>query len=133
MITLDQAVELVWHALDDAIGGEIYIKKIPSMRVVDIAKAINPNARLEQVGIRPGEKLHEQMVGTEDAPYTYEYSGHYKILPAINDWFLDKRRIGAGTPVPDGFSYSSENNVDWMSIQDLSGWISRNIDDLKTT
>ena len=103
MITLDQAVELVWHALDDAIGGEIY-KKIPSMRVVDIAKAINPNARLEQVGIRPGEKLHEQMVGTEDAPYTYEYSGHYKILPAINDWFLDKRRIGAGTPVPDGFS-----------------------------
>ena len=116
MITLDQAVELVWHALDDAIGGEIYIKK-SSMRVVDIAKAINPNARLEQVGIRPGEKLHEQMVGTEDAPYTYEYSGHYKILPAINDWFLDKRRIGAGTPVPDGFSYSSENNVDWMSIQ----------------
>ena len=73
MISLEEGVELVWHALNDMKGGEIYIKKIPSMKVTDIAKAISSDTTQEIVGIRPGEKLHEQMIGFEDAPYTYEY------------------------------------------------------------
>ena len=81
MISLEEGVELVWHALNDMKGGEIYIKKIPSMKVTDIAKAISSDTTQEIVGIRPGEKLHEQMIGFEDAPYTYEYPDHYKILP----------------------------------------------------
>ena len=80
MITLEQGVELVWHAFDDMLGGEIYVKKIPSMRVVDLAKVVAPKASHKIVGIRPGEKLHEQMVGLEDAHFTYEYDNYYKIL-----------------------------------------------------
>ena len=82
MITLEQGVDLVWHAFEDMVGGEIYVKKIPSMKVTDVAKAVAPAAIHDIVGIRPGEKLHEQMIGSEDAPYTYEYSEHFKVLPA---------------------------------------------------
>ena len=84
MVTLEQAVELVWRAFDDMEGGEIYVKKLPSMRVADIALAIDPLAELETVGFRPGEKLHEQMIGVEDARHTYEYNGYFKILPTID-------------------------------------------------
>ena len=96
MITLDQGIEFVFDAFADMLGGEIYIKKIPSMNIIDIAKAIDPNAKHEVIGIRPGEKLHEQMIGEDDAAYTYEYDDYYKILPAINDWHLDKQRIKRG-------------------------------------
>lgn len=81
MITLEEGVDLVWHAFDDMVGGEVYVKKIPSMNIIDIARAVAPEAQHKIVGIRPGEKLHEQMIAPEDAPYTYEYSEHYKILP----------------------------------------------------
>src|SRR5690554_2663203 len=110
MITLEQGVELVWHAFEDMVGGEIYVKKIPSMKVTDLAAAIAPAARQEIVGIRPGEKLHEQMIGEEDASHTYEYPRHYKILPAIHEWDKDEERIKDGTPVPEGFRYTSDNN-----------------------
>ena len=90
MISLEQGVELVWHAFDDMVGGEIYVKKIPSMKVAELAGVVAPEARLDVVGIRPGEKLHEQMIGGEDSFFTYEYPQHYKILPAINDWALVK-------------------------------------------
>ena len=123
MISLEQGVELVWHAFEDMVGGEIYVKKIPSMKVTDIARVIAPQARQEIVGIRPGEKLHEQMIGVEDAPYTYEYDEHYKILPAINGWSDDRGRIKGGRKVADGFSYTSDNNPDWMLDGDLAGWI----------
>ncbi len=83
MISLEDAVELVWHSFADMVGGEIYVKKIPSMKVTELAKTIAPYAEHEIIGIRPGEKLHEQMIGSEDAPFTYEYSEHYKILPSI--------------------------------------------------
>jgi UDP-N-acetylglucosamine 4,6-dehydratase (inverting) len=79
MITLEQGVELVWQAFDDMQGGEIYVKKIPSMSIGDIAKAVAPEASHKIIGIRPGEKIHEQMIGLEDAPNTYEYDEHYKI------------------------------------------------------
>jgi UDP-N-acetylglucosamine 4,6-dehydratase len=128
MITLEQAVDLVWHAISDMQGGEIYVKKIPSMKVTDIAKATAPEAEQSIVGIRPGEKLHEQMIGIEDAPYTFEYADHFKILPAIHKWSTDPYRIKEGKPVPDGFIYSSDNNSDWMSIEQLRSWIDMNQD-----
>ena len=126
MISLEQGVELVWHAFEDMEGGEIYVKKIPSMNVTDLAKVIAPHAEQEVVGIRPGEKLHEQMIGAEDAYYTYEYPEHFKILPAINSWDQDASRIKDGTKVPEGFIYSSDNNGHWMSEEQLRRWVNAN-------
>jgi UDP-N-acetylglucosamine 4,6-dehydratase (inverting) len=124
MISLEQGVELVWHAFDDMVGGEIYVKKIPSMKVTEIAKAVAPEARHEIVGIRPGEKLHEQMIGIEDAAHTYEYAEHFKILPAINNWSDDPTRIKDGAKVAEDFVYTSDLNPDWMTPQALADWIS---------
>jgi UDP-N-acetylglucosamine 4,6-dehydratase/5-epimerase len=126
MISLDQGVELVWHAFNDMVGGEIYVKKIPSMKIVDIAKTIAPNTRQEIIGIRPGEKLHEQMISFEDAPHTYEYPEHYKILPSINNWDHDTKRINEGKLVAPGFTYCSDNNIDWMSRENLQCWLKEN-------
>ena len=128
MISLEEGVQLVWHAFDDMIGGEIYVKKIPSIKLVDLAHAVAPNARHEFIGIRPGEKLHEQMIGTDDALYTYEYSEHYKILPQINGWGESQERIKNGIKVPEGFVYSSENNTAWMTPTELQAWIQLNKD-----
>jgi len=126
MISLEQGVELVWHAFDDMEGGEIYVKKIPSMKVTDLARVVAPDARHEIVGIRPGEKLHEQMIGEEDSFYTYEYPEHFKILPAIHNWDQDANRIKDGRRVPEGFSYTSDNNPEWMSPAELQAWIDAN-------
>ena len=128
MITLEQGVNLVWHAIEDMVGGEIYVKKIPSMKVTDIARAVASNARHDIVGIRPGEKLHEQMIGSEDALYTYEYTDHYKILPAIYKWSEDPERINGGEKVTPDFTYCSDNNTDWMSTDTLRAWIAQNRD-----
>jgi len=126
MITLEQGVDLVWHALDDMVGGEIYVKKIPSMTVTNIALATVPSATHEIVGIRPGEKLHEQMIGPEDAPHTYEYPEYYKVLPAIHNWSVDPVRINSGILVAPDFTYSSDNNSEWMSVDTLQAWIQKN-------
>ena len=126
MITLEQGVDLVWHAFEDMVGGEIYVKKIPSMKVADVARAIASGARHDIVGIRPGEKLHEQMIGPEDAPHTYEYAEHYKILPAIHNWSQDPKRISGGKLVATDFTYRSDNNTEWMNIDTLRAWIEQN-------
>ncbi|MBV1872958.1 MAG: UDP-N-acetylglucosamine 4,6-dehydratase (inverting) [Gammaproteobacteria bacterium] len=126
MISLEEGVELVWHAFEDMVGGEIYVKKIPSMRVSDLARVIAPDAKQEVVGIRPGEKLHEQMISEEDSYYTYEYPEHYKILPAINNWGSCLERISDGKKVEEGFVYSSETNAEWMSDEMLLAWIEAN-------
>jgi UDP-N-acetylglucosamine 4,6-dehydratase (inverting) len=123
MITLEQGVELVWHAFEDMVGGEIYVKKIPSMTLPEIAHAIAPEAEQRVVGIRPGEKLHEQMIGIEDAPHTYEFDAYFKILPAIHNWSSDPGRIKGGRPVAEDFVYSSDTNAEWMTSEDLSAWI----------
>ena len=128
MISLEDGVDLVWHAFDDMVGGEIYVKKIPSMKMTDLASVIAPQAKQEIIGIRPGEKLHEQMVSAEDAYYTYEYPKHFKILPTINQWATDPKRIKDGTKVPEGFVYASDNNTEWMSKEDLREWITKNED-----
>ena len=108
MITLEQGMDLVWHAFED------------------IARAVAPDARHDIVGIRPGEKLHEQMIGSEDALHTYEYADHYKILPAIHNWSQDPDRINGGQKVAPDFTYCSDNNTDWMSIDTLRAWIDQN-------
>jgi FlaA1/EpsC-like NDP-sugar epimerase len=127
MITLDQGVDLVWKAFDNMVGGEIYVKKIPSMNILDIARAVLPSAKFDIVGIRPGEKLHEQMIGSEDAPYTYEYDEYYKILPAIHNWNEDPARINDGRLVSPDFIYSSDNNSEFMGEEELRGWITENL------
>ncbi len=126
MISLDQGVDLVWHAFDDMIGGEIYVKKIPSMKVVDIAKVIAPNAKQKIIGIRPGEKLSEEMISKEDSYSCYEYSNYYKILPQINGWDKDKRRVKRGKKVVKGFVYDSETNSKWMTNTEFRKWINKN-------
>ena len=128
MISLQQGVELVWHAFEDMEGGEIYVKKIPSMKLIDIAQAVAPLARHEMVGVRPGEKLHEQMIGVEDARYTYEYEAHFKVLPAIHNWSSDPYRIKDGRKVPDEFIYASDTNTQWMTRGELQAWIETNRD-----
>ena len=126
MILLEEGVELVWHAFNDMEGGEVYVKKIPSMKVTDIALAVSKKAKQEEVGIRPGEKLHEQMIGTEDVLYTYEYDDYFKILPSINNWSADPVRIGSGKKVDPEFTYCSNNNKEWMTIETLQKWIEKN-------
>ena len=126
MISLEEGVELVWHAFDDMQGGEIYVKKIPSMNITDVAKAVSEDAKHKIIGIRPGEKIHEQMIGPEDAPHTYEYEDHYKILPAIYNWSSDPERNKGGVKVTEDFVYSSEINQEWMSVEDLQSWIEDN-------
>jgi UDP-N-acetylglucosamine 4,6-dehydratase (inverting) len=126
MITLDQGVDLIFKAFSDTQGGEIYVKRIPSMNIMDIARSVQPRGEIETIGIRPGEKLHEQMIGLEDAPFTYKYGDYFKILPAINDWSADLDRIKDGEKVSSDFTYSSDNNDEWMSVEQLQNWIEKN-------
>jgi len=126
MITLEQVVELIWHAFEDMFSGEIYVKKVISMKVSDTALACVPEAKNQIIGIRPGEKLHEQMIGTEDVLYTYQHSEHYKVLPDIHSWGNDPLRINDCSLVAPDFTYFSDNNADWMSITSLQTWIEQN-------
>ncbi len=128
MITPKQCVLLVWKTFSDMVGGEIYIKKIPSMKIMDVASTMLPDADHEIVGIRPGEKLHEQLIGKDDAPYTFAYDGYYKILPSIHNWSTDLERIKEGQKVSDEFIYESSSNDVWMTEQDLLKWIKNNRD-----
>lgn len=126
MISLEEGVDLVWHAFNDMEGGEIYVRKIPSMKVTDLARVVAPDAKLEFIGIRPGEKLHEQMISPEDAHYTYAYPDYYKILPTIHDWANCPTRIKDGVKVPEGFTYASDSNAEWMTDADLQAWLDNN-------
>ena len=126
VISLDQGIDLVQTAFETAVGGEIFVKKIPSMKIIDILKSVNPNAEHKIIGMRPGEKIHEQMIGIEDAPFTYEYNDYFKILPSINYWHDDKNRIADGRKVSGSFEYNSGTNTDWMSVSELQKWIKDN-------
>ena len=117
-ITLKQGVDMVLRAIDEAKGGEIYVSKIPSFKIIDLAKAICPECELKEVGIRPGEKLHEVMI-TEGDVNTFEYDDHYIIYPSMN-WFSVANRLKkGGKKVKEGFRYSSDTNLCWLSIEDL--------------
>jgi FlaA1/EpsC-like NDP-sugar epimerase len=108
------------------VGGEIFVKKIPTMKIIDLAKAIDSKREIKIVGIRPGEKLHEQMISAEDAAYTYEYKGHYKILPSIHEWNNDPIRVKDGKLVKPDFVYSSENNKYILSEDEFKNWLKKN-------
>ena len=126
MISLEDAVGLVWFAFSDMVGGEIYVKKIPSIKVTDLASAVAPEASQKIIGVRAGEKLHEQMIGAEDAASTYSYPGYYKILPVINGWGDDPARIKDGLKVDADFTYDSDTNEEWMSKEELQKWLRKN-------
>ncbi|MCM1326824.1 MAG: UDP-N-acetylglucosamine 4,6-dehydratase (inverting) [Bacteroidales bacterium] len=117
-ISLEQGVELVIKALEQAKGGETFISKIPSFKVTDLAQAMLPGCQMPEIGIREGEKLHEIMVTVEDCRNTYEYDKHFIIYPQIV-WSNSKKAVPTGKPVPEGFSYSSENNTDWLSVEQI--------------
>jgi UDP-N-acetylglucosamine 4,6-dehydratase len=118
-ITLEQGVSLVLAALGWMHGGEIFVPKIPSMKVVDLARAIAPGCRLEIVGIRPGEKLHETMIPGDESRTTIEYDTHYVIGPAFHEWTTFDHAANGGRAVTDGFRYSSETNDHWLTIDEL--------------
>ena len=123
MITIEEGVNLVWHAFKDSVGGEIYVHKIPSMKVLDIARAIKPDAEYQIIGIRPGEKIHEVMISEEDAMSTYEFDWYFKILPTLNQWHLSPERIKDGKLVKKDFVYSSDKNPKWMSTEQLKSFL----------
>lgn len=116
-ITLDQGVQFVIDSLRRMRGGEIFVPKIPSMRVLDLAEAIAPECEIEIVGIRPGEKLHEAMISEDDARHTLEFDTYYVIQPEFPWW--SKEGLEGGKPLPEGFKYTSDTNTQWLTVEQL--------------
>lgn len=127
-ISLEQGVELVIKALEEARGGETFISKIPSFKITDLAQAMLPGCEMPEVGIREGEKLHEIMVTREDSMKTYEYEKHYIIYPQY-DWWNSEKLISGGKMVEPEFEYSSGNNTEWLSVEDLQQKLKTDLDE----
>jgi UDP-N-acetylglucosamine 4,6-dehydratase len=125
-ITLEQGVEFVLKSLERMKGGEVFVPKIPSMNIMDMARAIAPECETEIVGIRPGEKLHEVMVAEDDAKDTVEYPDHFAILPSFHQWTTEDHLRNGGRPCPDGFRYSSDTNTEWLSVEELQQMLGLN-------
>lgn len=124
-ITLEEGVELVFKALEESKGGETYISKIPSFKITDLAKAMLPNCKLKEVGIREGEKLHEVMVTKDDSRMTFEYEKHYIVYPHFDWWNSERFFTEGGRSIEDGFEYNSETNTEWIDIEELRQRISK--------
>lgn len=122
-ITLPKAVELVLKAFDLMFGGEIFVPKIPSMKIIDMAKAICPDCEIEEIGIRPGEKLHEVMIPEDDARHTREYEDHFRIIPEFMNWEASKNYGNDGKKLPEGFVYSSDKNDWWLTEKELLEYV----------
>jgi UDP-N-acetylglucosamine 4,6-dehydratase (inverting) len=118
-ITLEEGVQMVIRGINESKGGEIYVAKIPSFKVTDLAKAMLPDAELNEIGIREGEKMHEEMITLEDAPMTYEYGNYYIIYPNYSWWSLERHFTDGGKKVGTDFFYKSDTNTDFLSIADL--------------
>ena len=129
MISLDEAVNLVWQAFSEMSGGEIFVKKLPSMNILSIARSVYPEAKFEIIGIRPGEKLHEQMISEDDAPFTFELQDHFVILRDRAEARLFEKKDITAIKVEQGFRYSSETNDFWMSEIELSDFLQKNASD----
>lgn len=127
-ISLQGGVDMVLHALDVAWGGELYVPKIPSYKILDVAEAIAPSAEKKVVGIRPGEKIHEEMITASDSFTTYDLGKYYVILPQVTNWNLEdyKNKFNA-KPVPLGFSYSSGENTEWETVDSLRSLIKEHL------
>ena len=118
-ITLDEGVDLVFKALKESRGGETYISKIPSFKITDLAKAMNPDGHMKEVGIREGEKLDEVMITKDDSRMTYEYEKNYIIYPHFDWWNSQNYMTPGGKIVEEGFEYNSGSNVEWLSVDNL--------------
>jgi FlaA1/EpsC-like NDP-sugar epimerase len=128
-ITLDEGVRMVMYALTHMWGGEIFVPKIPSYRILDLAEAVAPDCKKTFIGIRPGEKLHEEMITPTDAINTIEFDSYFVILPSLPLWDIDKFADAFnGRPCPDGFHYSSGTNTEWLSVERLREMIREEID-----
>ena len=125
MMTLENAVKLVWKSVDDMKGGEMYVVKAPSMKVIDIIHSFSKKPKIQLIGIRPGEKIHEQMISIEESPYTYEYKNYFKILPQVSDNYK-KYNVRKKNLAPKNFIYRSDINQKWMSKGELQKWIKKN-------
>jgi UDP-N-acetylglucosamine 4,6-dehydratase/5-epimerase len=119
-ITLGDAVEFVISSAERMIGGEIFLPKIPSVHITDLAQAIAPEARREIIGIRPGEKLHEQLLMTDEARHTVDQDDRYVVLPEFHAWTKDALPIGK--PLPEGFTYGSNENDHWLGPEDVTAF-----------
>lgn len=118
-ITLEQGTQFVLDSLTRMCGGEIFVPKIPSVRIVDLAEAIAPECRLEYIGIRPGEKLHEAMITEDDSRRTLEFDSYYVIQPEFPWWQNESEQTEQGSPLPESFSYMSHTNSAWLSVMDI--------------
>jgi len=118
-ITLEEGVKLVLKAIETMDGGEIFVPKIPSMNIMDVARAIAPGVKTKVIGVRPGEKLHEVMISTDDARNTTEYEGHYVISPQKRNMTKEVSALSTGKRVPEGFQYSSDRNTHWLKPEQL--------------
>lgn len=118
-LKLEHAVDMVLMALEKMEGGELFVQKIPSMKITDLAQAMAPHIAIREVGIRPGEKIHEMMISREDAKDTIELDQYYVIRPFFHDWSASRTHYGDGMPVADDFEYHSGNNTDWLSIEQM--------------
>jgi FlaA1/EpsC-like NDP-sugar epimerase len=128
-ISLQDGVAMVLHALENAWGGEIFIPKIPSYRIIDLANAIGPECEHRVVGIRPGEKIHEEMITASDSFYTFDLGKYYVILPQVTKWDLnDFITTFNAVKVPEGFSYDSGTNESWETIESLREQIKIHVD-----
>ncbi|MCH2140148.1 MAG: UDP-N-acetylglucosamine 4,6-dehydratase (inverting) [Phycisphaerales bacterium] len=128
-ITLDHGVELVLHALEHASGGELYVPRIPSYRIMDLAEAIGPDCEHPVVGVRPGEKIHEEMITAADSLTTWDHGDFFTVLPVATDWDIKawEEKTGAKR-VPDGFHYSSGENDEFLSVEEIRSLIRKHID-----
>jgi FlaA1/EpsC-like NDP-sugar epimerase len=128
-ISLQEGADLVLHALEHAWGGEIFVPKIPSYKITDVAKAIGPDCKHEIVGIRPGEKIHEEMITSSDSFTTYDLGKYYAILPQLTNWNLqDYIKHFNAKAVAQGFQYNSGENKEWLSIEQLRKLIREHVD-----
>jgi UDP-N-acetylglucosamine 4,6-dehydratase len=128
-ISLDGGVEMVMHALYNAWGGEIFVPKIPSYRIMDVAEAIGPECEKPVIGIRPGEKIHEEMITESDSCYTYDLGKYYTIIPSMHKWSLDEYvEEFKAKKVSQGFKYNSGENADWETVESLRSLIKEHVD-----
>lgn len=128
-ITLEEGVNLVLHALENMWGGEIFVPKIPSYKILDVADAIAPNCKKEIVGIRPGEKVHEEMITETDALSTIEFRDYFVILPSVELWDVNKfMQTFDGKQCSDGFKYNSGTNSEWLSVEQIRKLIKEHVD-----
>lgn len=124
-ISLDEGVDLVFEAIEKAKGTEIYVAKIPSFKVTDLARAMAPDVEMVAVGMRAGEKMHELMITKEDSRKAYDYGNYYIIYPQVDWWSMDRHYTGGGKELEPGFEYSSNTNDQWLSVQQIKKLIKK--------